>query len=230
MDTLIRFCEVGLAVVGGILARLGVVILALAALAVPVLLAIGLMRGYSWLRRRAKGVQLAGGLCYRPGLLYARGHTWVRKEHGEARVGVDDLVRRILPWAVSVRLPRLGDALKAGDPVVTISTGREEAVIRAPLDGTVTGINPRLEGSPSLVKSDGYTTGWLFSMRPSRGYEGLKQDPEARVWMTAEGDRLHRWVETRLGTAAADGGELIDPIASHLDPAEWKALTEKFLA
>ncbi len=214
----------------GVAARLGFVLLAAAAILVPALLVWAGMRGVEWARRRAQGLQLTGGLRFRPGLLYAAGHTWVRPEKGLARVGIDDLAQRILPWAVSVRLPKPGTALHAGEPAAVISAGGQQAVIVAPLDGTVTAVNGDVVLAPALVKSDNYARGWLFAMKPaSDRRDGLRGGEAARDWMGAEGNRLHRWLEGRLGIATADGGEIVDPVASHLSPDDWKALTETFL-
>jgi len=230
MEAFIGILESIGAFAAGIVGRLGIVLAAMAALLVPALLVWGLMRGVAWLRRRSQGLRLVGGVLYRPGLLYADGHTWVRRERGAARVGLDDLAQRILPWAVSVRLPRPGTALRAHEPAAVISAGGREAVVRAPLDGTVVAVNEGVVLSPSLVKSDGYAGGWLFRMKPESDALGaLRAGPAAEEWMASEGARLHRWLEGRLGLAAADGGELIDPVANYLAPEEWEALTAEFL-
>lgn len=214
----------------GLVGRLGLVLAAMAIFLVPALLLWGALRGVASLRRRAQGLRLVGGIHFRPGLRYAEGHTWVKPEKGGARVGIDDLAQRILPWAVSVRLPKPGTALKAHEPAAVISAGGHEAVVRAPVDGTVLAVNGNVALNPSLVKSEGYGGGWLFLMKPaSEALEGLRAGAEAESWMAAEGARLHRYLEGRLGLAAADGGELVDPVASHLAPEEWEDLTAEFL-
>ncbi|HSB21458.1 MAG TPA: glycine cleavage system protein H [Anaeromyxobacteraceae bacterium] len=229
MSAIIGILEYAATLIGGIAARIGVVLLAMAAFAVPALLVWGGLRAVEWARRRAQGLELAGGLRFRPGLRYVPGHTWLRAEKGEVRVGVDDLVQRLLPWAVSVRLPKPGAALRAGEPAAVISAGDREAVIAAPVDGTVTGVNGNVVREPSLVKSDGYARGWLFRMAPaSDGLPG-KAEAEGKAWLAAEGERLNRWLEPRLGFAAADGGTLADPVASHLSAEEWRSLTDAFL-
>jgi glycine cleavage system H protein len=230
MSAIIGILEYAATFIGGIAVRLGAVLVAMAALLVPALVLWGAIRGVAWARRRAQGLELAGGLRFRPGLRYAPGHTWLRPEKGEVRVGVDDLVQRILPWAVSVRLPAPGTSLRAGEPAAVISAGDREAVISAPVDGTVTGINGNVVLEPSLVKSDSYARGWLFRMKPaSDALPGVLGEAEGKAWLAAEGERLNRWLEPRLGFAAADGGTLIHPIASHLSREDWTGLTEAFL-
>lgn len=229
MEALVGILESVGAVLAGVAGRLGIVLAAMAALAVPALLVWGLWRVAGWLRNRALGLRLTGGVLFRPGLLYADGHTWLKPERGGVRVGLDDLAQRILPWAVSVRLPKPGAALRAHEPAATISAGGREAVVRAPVDGTILSVNEAVALRPSLVKSDAYAGGWLFRMKPVSEKLGLHEGAEAEAWMASEGARLHGWLEGRLGMAAADGGELVDPVASHLAPEEWEALTAEFL-
>jgi len=230
MEALVGILESLVIFAAGLVGRLGIVLAAMAALLVPALLVWGLMRGAAWLRRRSQGLRPVGGVLFRPGLLYADGHTWVRRERGAARVGLDDLAQRILPWVVSVRLPRPGAALRARDPAAVISAGGREAVVRAPIDGTVVAVNDAVALSPSLVKSDGYASGWLFRMKPAGdALGGLRSGTEAEAWMASEGARLHGWLEGRLGLAAADGGELLDPVTNYLAPEEWDALVREFL-
>ncbi len=215
---------------GGIAVRLGVLLVAMAAMLVPALLVWGAFRGVGWLRRRAQGLERAGGFRFRPGLRYAPGHTWLRPLKGQVQVGVDGLVQQLLPWAISVRLPRPGAALRVGEPAAVISAGDREAVIRAPLDGVVTAANANVVLAPSLVKSDGYARGWLFQMRPASAEPGgVVADAAAKAWLLAEGERLGRWLEPRLGLAAADGGTLVGPVTSHLSREDWDRLTEEFL-
>jgi glycine cleavage system H protein len=230
MSGLIGILQYAASFLGGIAVRLGAVLLAMAAMLVPALLILAVFRGAAWARRRAQGLELAGGLRFRPGLRYAPGHTWLRREKGGVRVGVDDLVQRILPWAVSVRLPSPGTALRAGEAAAVISAGDREAVISAPVDGTVTAVNSNVVLDPSLVKSDGYARGWLFQMKPADDrLPGPASEAEGKAWLAAEGERLNRWLEPRLGYAAADGGTLVHPIASHLSAEEWESLTAAFL-
>lgn len=230
MNAIIGILQYAASFLGGLAARLGVVLLAMAAMLVPALVVWGLFLGVEWVRRRAQGLELAGGLRFRPGLRYAPGHTWLRQEKGQVRVGVDDLVQKLLPWAVSVRLPKPGTSLRAGEPAAVISAGDREAVISAPVDGTVTGVNGNVVLDPSLVKSDSYARGWLFQMKPaSDRLPGVASETEGRAWLAAEGERLHRWLEPRLGFAAADGGSLAEPIGNYLTRKDWDELTATFL-
>jgi glycine cleavage system H protein len=205
--------------VGGLAARLGIVVAVMLALLVPVLLVAGAVRAFQAVRLRALGYRSAGGLRFRAGLLYAPTHTWIRPEGERLRVGLDDLAQRLLPWAVAVELPRAGRKVREGEPVAVISSGGREARIAAPVSGTIVAVNPEVAREPTLVKSENYGRGWIFLV-----------EPDARSWKSLPaGERLSRFFEQNLGYAAADGGELVGPPPSLLGDPQWKALTKAFL-
>jgi len=216
--------------VAGLATRLGIVVALMLALLVPVLVVAGAVRALRSARLWLAGYRDAGGIRFRSGLLYAPGHTWVRPEGGQLRVGLDDLGQRILPWAVAVDLPRPGTRVREGEPVARISCGGREAMVAAPVAGTVVAANPDVLREPTLAKSESYGRGWLFAIEPEgRAWQGLPGGERARAWLREEGRRLSRFYEHNLGLAAADGGELIGPPESLLGESQWKALVRTFL-
>lgn len=214
----------------GLVARMGIVIAVMLALLVPVVLLAGGLRAFRALRLHLMGFRSAGSLRFRGGLRYAPGHTWVREEGRRLRVGIDDLAQRLLPWAVAVDLPRPGRQVVAGEALARISCGSQEALVAAPVSGTVVAVNPELLREPTLVKSESYGRGWLLAIEPAdEGWRRLPEGEAARSWLRDEGERLAGFYEQHLGYASADGGELVGPPASLLGDAQWKALTRSFL-
>ena len=216
------------AFLAGLVVRLGIVMLVVAALLVPVALVFGAVRAWRALGPLARGLRRAGHVLYRPGVRYAAGHTWIEREGRRVKVGIDGVAQEILPWAVSVQLPRPGDELAEGDVVAVISCGRDEAHITAPLAGRVVAVNAEVERDPSLVKDDGYGRGWLFAVEPADArWSTLPAGDAAREWLAGESTRLDRFLETRLGYAgmAARSG----PAPQVLRPGDWRELTEAFL-
>ncbi len=217
-------------VLAGLAARIGIVALVMLALLVPVALVLGAARGVRAIGMWAGGYRAAGGLRFRSGLFYAPGHTWIRPEGSWLRVGLDDLAQRLLPWAVAVELPGPGTKVKQGEAVARISAGGHQALVAAPVSGTVVTVNTSVAAEPTLVKSDGYGRGWLFAIEPEdAGWRKLPAGEAARGWLAAESRRLTRFYEHQLGFAAADGGELLAPPQSLLGETQWKALTKAFL-
>jgi glycine cleavage system H lipoate-binding protein len=216
------------AFVGGLLMRLGVVLLVVVAFLVPVALVLGAVRAWRSLLPAARGLRRVGHVLYRPGFRYAAGHTWVEREAARVKVGIDGVAQEILPWALSVELPRPGQELAEGEVAAVISCGSDEARIAAPIAGRVVAVNAEVERDPSLVKEDGYGRGWLFALEPSDArWSTLPAGDLARQWMTQESDRLDQFLESRLGFVgkAARSG----PAPQVLPPGEWRELTRSFL-
>ena len=100
-------------------------------------------------------------------LRYTAEHEWLRSESGSlVVVGITDFAQESMGDVVHVELPSAGQAVSAGDVVAEIETTKSVAEVYAPVAGTVTEVNGRIQERPELVNSDPYGEGWLFSMTP----------------------------------------------------------------
>ncbi len=225
------FVESALVFLAGLLLRFALLILVVAAFAVPILLALKAWGGAGVLWQRAHGVQKVSGLPWRSAIRYARSHAWLAGRGGAVRVGLDSLAQRLIGPAGQLGLPAVGREVREGEVVGTIGSQGRRVNLVAPIGGRVTAVNHRLGSDPSRVSRDPYLSGWLYALTPSdRRWETLPSGEPARRWFQAEADRLQRAVEQKLGLAAADGGELLLPPAWSLPEAEWQSLAETFLS
>ncbi len=214
----------------GLAARLGIVLVIGLAIVSPVLFALGAGKVFHSLRMWVQGYRSAGQLRYRGGLSYAPGHTWMKANGRSFQVGIDDLAQRILPWTVAAELPRVGQVVKQGEPVATLSCGDRKVQIAAPASGRITAVNAEVLREPTLAKSENYGAGWLFAIEPEgQEWKSLPVGEMARNWLRAEGQRLERYFEAPLGIAAADGGERIGSPDPLLTDSQWKAMSKSFL-
>jgi glycine cleavage system H lipoate-binding protein len=214
----------------GLVARIGIVLVIMAALMVPVMLVVGGIKAFAALKLWFQGYRSAGTLKFRAGLQYAPGHTWLKEEGSSLKVGLDDLAQRILPWTVAVELPSPGQVVKEGEPVAMLSCGGRNVRVAAPVAGRILSVNQDVKREPTLAKSENYGGGWLFAIEPAnQEWKKLPFGDRARSWLRAEGERLELFYETQLGLAAADGGELIGSPDTLLTDPQWKALTRSFL-
>jgi glycine cleavage system H protein len=103
-----------------------------------------------------------------PDLHYTAEHEWVRRSGEDTvRVGITDFAQSALGDVVFVQLPELGTELTAGESFGEVESTKSVSDLYAPLSGTVSAVNAELEGSPQLVNSDPYGTGWLLDVQVS---------------------------------------------------------------
>ncbi len=213
----------------GVAGRALLVLLGAALLVIPAaIIAVGINAVRA---RREKTLTHVGNLTYREGAYYAPNHTWLApRTGGDFDVGIDDIARKIIPGSSSVELPKPGTRFHKGDPIAVVRAGAREVMISAPLDGEVTRVNSAVSRDPALVRDEAYGRGWLFSFAPAdAGYLRFPSGYEAAGWLAREKARLNAFIETELGIAAADGGELSAPVPAALGEEGWRKVVAAFL-
>jgi glycine cleavage system H protein len=231
MQAIVQTLEAVGIFLAGLVARVGVFLVMVAVIAVPALLVAVGARWAERRRRAALGLREVGGLQFRPGARYAKGHTWLAPRRGGAlAVGIDDLAERILTSVTAIELPRAGSAVQEGEILATLHGGGRAVRIVSPLSGMVVGSNAAVLRDPGLVKRDGYGRGWLLAIAPSDdAWQALPQGPDAESFLRSESARFQRFLEERLGFAAADGGALVAPAPWLVGEKGWQQLTAEFL-
>lgn len=232
MQTMIEIFQAIGVFLGGALARFGVFLAMVLALAIPAVAIALVLRAAGNRRRRALGLRKVAGLTFRPDLSYAPGHTWLhRRKGGALEVGLDDLAQRLLTSVTAVQIPRQGTRIERGDLLATLHGGGRAVKIPSPITGTVVGVNASVVRDPGLVKRDGYGRGWLVAIAPADGaWEAFPREEAAESFLRSESARWSRFLEERLGFAAADGGELVSPAPWLVGEEGWSELTAAFLA
>jgi glycine cleavage system H protein len=231
MDALMSFVETaGIAMVGilirFLIAAAGLILLSLALAAV--------FMGWEGVRtlvERARGIVHAGALVWRRGFYYSPSHTWLAAlGDGSLRIGLDDLAQKILPGARVLQFAPVDVAVRRGDPIALLAVGDHRFSIGAPTAGRVLAINDRLGHNPDLLHRDPYGRGWLAKIRPDgREYRDFPTGERAQAWIRREDHRLNAFLESKLGIAAADGGEWIVAPTTMLSDQQFDALTREFL-
>ncbi len=96
---------------------------------------------------------------------YTAEHEWVQLEGDLVTVGITDHAQALLGDLVFVQLPQVGAELETGKIAGTVESVKAASDVYAPLNGTVTEINPAVVQEPALVNSAPTTDGWLFRLR-----------------------------------------------------------------
>jgi glycine cleavage system H protein len=101
-------------------------------------------------------------------LHYTAEHEWVRRSGEDTvRVGITDFAQSALGDVVFVQLPDVGSQVTAGESFGEVESTKSVSDLFAPVSGTVLAVNGDLDGSPQLVNSDPYGSGWLVDVQVS---------------------------------------------------------------
>ncbi len=98
-------------------------------------------------------------------LRYTKDHEWIRRENGEAVVGITDFAQHELGDIVYVEIETVGKELEAGTVFGTVEAVKTVSDLYLPVSGTITEVNPKLNANPELVNNDPYGEGWMIRMQ-----------------------------------------------------------------
>jgi len=104
-------------------------------------------------------------------LMYTTTHEWVRIENNFATVGLTDYAQHQLGDVVFVELPDIGMVLEKESNAGEIESVKAVGDLIMPLSGEVMEINEQLDGSPELVNSSPYDSGWMIKIKISHPNE-----------------------------------------------------------
>ncbi len=120
---------------------------------------------------------------------YTEEHEWVLAgEDSIVTVGITHYAQEALGDIVFVSLPRVGDAVEAGQSCGEVESTKSVSELYAPMTGEVVEVNAGVDDVPETINSDPYGEGWLFridcgdeaernrqleGLMSAREYEGL---------------------------------------------------------
>ena len=113
-------------------------------------------------------------------LKYTKDHEWIKIEGDTAIVGITEFAQRELGDIVYVDIPSVGKEVAKEETFGTVEAVKTVSDLFMPLTGSVTDINPVLDGSPELVNTDPYGEGWMvkISIADSAEIAGLLSSEE----------------------------------------------------
>lgn len=92
-------------------------------------------------------------------------HEWLVLDGDIVTVGITEHAATQLGDVVYVELPEVDVVVATGDEIVVIESVKAASDIMAPLEGTITAVNTRLNNEPGLVNEDPLGAGWFFKLR-----------------------------------------------------------------
>jgi glycine cleavage system H protein len=160
-------------------------------------------------------VRINGSIFYHPD------HCWVIVDHPEkVKIGIDDLIARLITNVKVVVLPRIGSFIGQGECCAHVIQEDYILPVIAPLSGTIQAVNPRLKKEPELITDAPKGEGWLVMIKPDNLESELKKllfGRKALAWYKSEekaiiarADRILKHNPKGVGPTMQDGGVRID--------------------
>ena len=175
--------------------------------------------------KKVKGITLWDNLYYTPG------HIWLKREKGKTtKIGIDDLVAKLIVKADGVVFPEKGKSIKSGEKAIKILLENETISIPVPVSGKVLSVNRALERDPYRITRDPFGAGWIIKMSAENGeFKNLLTGEKAEKWMEREIENLNSMLSTEAGITAADGGEISSRGLRRIDKEKRVEIIKKFL-
>lgn len=97
-------------------------------------------------------------------LRYTKDHEWILLEGNVATIGITEFAQRELGDIVFVDINSLSKPVDAEEVFGTVEAVKTVSDLFMPVAGTVSEVNPALDGSPELVNQDPYGEGWMVKV------------------------------------------------------------------
>ena len=95
---------------------------------------------------------------------YAESHEWVKVDGDTATVGITDHAQDALGDITFIELPDVDAEYVKGNDCAVVESVKAASDIYAPVSGTVSSVNEKLEDEPELVNSSAFDEGWIFKI------------------------------------------------------------------
>jgi glycine cleavage system H protein len=124
-------------------------------------------------------------------LLYDAEHNWARIEGNIATIGLTDLGQDLAGEIVYAEVPRVGRDITAGDPFMSIESGKWVGRVKAIVSGKITEANEEIEWESTIINEDPYGDGWFAKVELADGAPDLLKpgDPRFAEFIAAEREK-----------------------------------------
>ncbi len=103
---------------------------------------------------------------------YSEDHEWIESKGDDLVViGITDFAQEQLGDLVYVELPEVGDECTRGENISVIESVKAASDLIAPVSGSITEVNSRLEDEPEIVTEDSMGEGWFIKVKLSNPEE-----------------------------------------------------------
>lgn len=173
------------------------------------------------------------------GIHLSSAHTWFRTDPaGGLEIGVDPLITYAVGAVSALVLPKPGDQVIAGQPLLRVERAGHTITVPSTLTGKVLAVNESLPSQPTLLNSDPYGAGWVCRLTPTSAgamTPEMRFGEKAILWLESEFKRLGEFLTVQvslgspLGATSQDGGFPSAGCLGELGEAAWAAFEDEFL-
>ncbi len=101
-------------------------------------------------------------------LKFTSDHEWVRIEDNDiVAVGITDHAQEQLGDVVFVEMPNIDDEFSQGDDICVIESVKAASELKAPVGGSIVGVNESIADEPTKVNEDPLGEGWFIRLKLS---------------------------------------------------------------
>jgi glycine cleavage system H protein len=127
-------------------------------------------------------------------LLYDREHNWARIDGNVAIIGLTDFGQDLAGEIVYAEVPRVGREITAGEPFMSLESGKWVGRVKAIVSGSITEANEEIEWESTIINEDPYGEGWFAKVEIAGEPEGLLKtgDPEFAAFIAAEREKYDK--------------------------------------
>ncbi len=105
---------------------------------------------------------------------YLQTHEWHKIDGDTVTIGITQFAADELTDITYVKLPTVGQSVKAGVPFGEIESVKATADLVSGVTGSVTAVNAELDSNPGLVNADPYSGAWMIKVKVASADETSK--------------------------------------------------------
>jgi glycine cleavage system H protein len=102
---------------------------------------------------------------------YLESHEWHQQIGETITIGITQNAADELTDITYVSLPKVGDAVKAGQRLGEIESVKATSDLYSGVSGTVAEVNAALADNPGIINTDPYNSGWMIRVKPTNPAE-----------------------------------------------------------
>jgi glycine cleavage system H protein len=127
-------------------------------------------------------------------LLYDREHNWARIEGNTATIGLTDFGQDLAGEIVYAEVPRVGREITAGQPFMSLESGKWVGRVKAIVSGKITEANEEIEWESTIINEEPYGEGWFAKVEMTSEPQDLLKasDPAFAEFIASEREKYDK--------------------------------------